>query len=151
MAVGKRTIQQVTSTTAIFRIHFAWSCRMTGSGLCRPLIQHVTDSCRVADWHASLNNKMGGDMKKIQTVGSYFVEVWKAVGMEGLNEKVSSLLQPCLRMEDNTSTISPCFSAFPNHDSVGVSFSALFSIDNTITRSGSASLDEALDHPGSRT
>ena len=43
---------------------------------------------RVADWHASLNNKMGGDMKKIQTVGNYFVEVWKAVGMEGLNEKV---------------------------------------------------------------
>ena len=42
----------------------------------------------MADWHASLNNKMGGDMKKIQTVGNYFVEVWKAVGMEGLNEKV---------------------------------------------------------------
>ena len=42
----------------------------------------------LADWHASLNNKMGGDMKKIQTVGNYFVEVWKAVGMEGLNEKV---------------------------------------------------------------
>jgi len=47
---------------------------------------------RVADWHASLNNKMGGDMKKIQTVGNYFVEVWKAVGMEGLNEKVLHLL-----------------------------------------------------------
>ena len=31
---------------------------------------------------------MGGDLKKIQTVGNYFVEVWKAVGMEGLNEKV---------------------------------------------------------------
>ncbi len=45
----------------------------------------------MADWHASLNNKMGGDMKKIQTVGNYFVEVWKAVGMEGLNEKVDLL------------------------------------------------------------
>lgn len=45
--------------------------------------------CRVADWFASLNNKMGGDLKKIQTVGEYFVEVWKAVGMQDLGEKVS--------------------------------------------------------------
>lgn len=25
---------------------------------------------------------MGGDLKKIQTVGQYFVEIWKAVGMD---------------------------------------------------------------------
>jgi tyrosyl-tRNA synthetase len=36
----------------------------------------------VADWFALMNNKMGGDLKKIQTVGSYMVEVWKAVGMD---------------------------------------------------------------------
>lgn len=36
----------------------------------------------VADWFAQLNNKMGGDLKKIQTVGKYFVEVWKACGMD---------------------------------------------------------------------
>eukprot|EP00201_Polytomella_parva_P015397 CAMPEP_0175050140 /NCGR_PEP_ID=MMETSP0052_2-20121109/7104_1 /TAXON_ID=51329 ORGANISM="Polytomella parva, Strain SAG 63-3" /NCGR_SAMPLE_ID=MMETSP0052_2 /ASSEMBLY_ACC=CAM_ASM_000194 /LENGTH=382 /DNA_ID=CAMNT_0016314331 /DNA_START=141 /DNA_END=1289 /DNA_ORIENTATION=- len=36
----------------------------------------------VADWFAQLNNKMGGDLKKIQTVGQYMVEVWKAVGMD---------------------------------------------------------------------
>ena len=47
---------------------------------------------RVADWFASLNNKMGGDLKKIQTVGDYFVEVWKAVGMENLGDKVGSFL-----------------------------------------------------------
>ncbi|GHP03484.1 hypothetical protein PPROV_000223900 [Pycnococcus provasolii] len=35
----------------------------------------------VADWFAQLNNKMGGDLKKIQTVGRYMVEVWKSVGM----------------------------------------------------------------------
>ena len=29
-----------------------------------------------------MNNKMGGDLKKIQTVGQYMVEVWKAVGMD---------------------------------------------------------------------
>ena len=32
----------------------------------------------VADWHALANNKMGGDLEKIQTVGKYFIEVWKA-------------------------------------------------------------------------
>jgi tyrosyl-tRNA synthetase len=28
-----------------------------------------------------MNNKMGGDLKKIQVVGRYMVEIWKAVGM----------------------------------------------------------------------
>ncbi len=35
----------------------------------------------VADWHAFANNKMDGDMEKIQTTGKYFIEVWKACGM----------------------------------------------------------------------
>ena len=36
----------------------------------------------VADWHAWLNNKFGGDLEKIHTAGQYFVEVWKACGMD---------------------------------------------------------------------
>jgi len=36
----------------------------------------------VADWFALMNNKMGGDLKKIQNVGKYMVEVWKAAGMD---------------------------------------------------------------------
>lgn len=36
----------------------------------------------VADWHAFANNKMGGDLEKIKTVGKYFIEVWKAAGMD---------------------------------------------------------------------
>ncbi len=50
----------------------------------------------VADWYvmcdfclrkpinrfALMNNKMGGDLKKIQIVGKYMVEVWKAIGMQ---------------------------------------------------------------------
>ena len=36
----------------------------------------------VADWHAMANNKMGGDLDKIKTVGKYFIEVWKACGMD---------------------------------------------------------------------
>lgn len=35
----------------------------------------------IADWFAQLNNKMGGDMKKIHTVGEYLIEIWKACGM----------------------------------------------------------------------
>jgi len=36
----------------------------------------------VADWFALMNNKMGGDLEKIQNVGKYFIEVWKACGMD---------------------------------------------------------------------
>ncbi|KAG7569072.1 PPM-type phosphatase domain [Arabidopsis thaliana x Arabidopsis arenosa] len=49
--------------------------------------------CRVkiwiADWFAQLNNKMGGDLKKIRVVGEYFQEIWKAAGMD--NDKVEFL------------------------------------------------------------
>jgi tyrosyl-tRNA synthetase len=36
----------------------------------------------VADWFAFLNHKMGGDLNKIKKVGEYFIEVWKACGMD---------------------------------------------------------------------
>ncbi|HLC93949.1 MAG TPA: tyrosine--tRNA ligase [Patescibacteria group bacterium] len=39
----------------------------------------------VADWHAWTNNKMGGDLDKIKIVGAYFIEVWKACGMNLAN------------------------------------------------------------------
>ena len=35
----------------------------------------------IADWFAQLNNKMGGDLEKIQTVGRYMIEIWRAAGM----------------------------------------------------------------------
>ncbi|KAH0974347.1 hypothetical protein GBA52_016246 [Prunus armeniaca] len=48
--------------------------------------------CRVkiwiADWFAQLNNNMGGDLKKIETVGRYMIEIWKAAGMNLDNGKV---------------------------------------------------------------
>ena len=34
-----------------------------------------------ADWHGWANNKLGGDLEKIQTAGQYLIEVWKASGM----------------------------------------------------------------------
>nr|DAD21084.1 TPA_asm: hypothetical protein HUJ06_022547 [Nelumbo nucifera] len=45
----------------------------------------------IADWFAQLNNKMGGDLKKIQTVGRYLVEIWKAAGMDLEGDKVEFL------------------------------------------------------------
>eukprot|EP01012_Entosiphon_sulcatum_P014306 TRINITY_DN1934_c0_g1_i3.p1 TRINITY_DN1934_c0_g1~~TRINITY_DN1934_c0_g1_i3.p1 ORF type:complete len:732 (+),score=165.71 TRINITY_DN1934_c0_g1_i3:46-2241(+) len=39
----------------------------------------------VADWFALMNDKMGGDIDKIQTVGKYLIEVWKAAGMDMAN------------------------------------------------------------------
>ncbi|CAI5729895.1 unnamed protein product [Hyaloperonospora brassicae] len=36
----------------------------------------------VADTHALLNNKFGGDLKKLQSVSLYMVEVWKALGLD---------------------------------------------------------------------
>ena len=36
----------------------------------------------IADWFAQMNNKMGGDLEKIRIVGRYFIEIWKAAGMD---------------------------------------------------------------------
>ncbi len=35
-----------------------------------------------ADWHAWANNKLEGDLDKIQICGDYLIEVWKAAGMD---------------------------------------------------------------------
>jgi tyrosyl-tRNA synthetase len=49
------------------------------------VIKMVSAGCKVkisiADCFVQLNNKMGGDLKKIQTVGHYMTEIWKAAGM----------------------------------------------------------------------
>ena len=36
----------------------------------------------IADWFAWVNNKMGGDLERIHTAGEYFVEVWRAAGVD---------------------------------------------------------------------
>ena len=36
----------------------------------------------VADWHGWANNKLSGDIEKIQTMGRYMIEVWKKCGMD---------------------------------------------------------------------
>ena len=36
----------------------------------------------LADYFAFVNNKLGGDIEKIRSAGNYFVEVWKACGID---------------------------------------------------------------------
>ena len=36
----------------------------------------------IADWFAYINNKMGGDMELIKKTGEYFIEGWKACGVD---------------------------------------------------------------------
>ncbi len=36
----------------------------------------------LADWHAYLNNKMGGDMEKIHQAGAFFAKVWELLGFK---------------------------------------------------------------------
>ncbi len=36
----------------------------------------------LADYFAFINNKLGGNLKNIQTAGKYFIEVWKACGID---------------------------------------------------------------------
>ncbi len=36
----------------------------------------------LADYFAFINNKVGGDLENIKTVGKYFIEVWKACGID---------------------------------------------------------------------
>lgn len=38
----------------------------------------------LADWHAFLNKKMGGDMQKIKKVGEYFKAGWSALGVNDI-------------------------------------------------------------------
>ena len=39
----------------------------------------------VADWFALMNDKMGGELERIRTVGEYLIEVWSAAGMDMKN------------------------------------------------------------------
>ncbi|MBI5332277.1 MAG: tyrosine--tRNA ligase [Candidatus Aenigmarchaeota archaeon] len=45
----------------------------------------INAGCRfimlAADWHGWANNKLGGDLEKIQITGDYLIEIWKASGM----------------------------------------------------------------------
>jgi tyrosyl-tRNA synthetase len=64
----------------------------------------------VADWFAQLNNKMDGNLAKIQTVGKYMIEIWKAVGMDMRN--VQFLWARLVHICDLPSIIYMCYVYF---------------------------------------
>ena len=99
MSVGEEVITE-EELTALFtaRDHpivydgFEPSGRMhIAQGVLRAINVNKLTSCGclfkfwVADWFAQLNNKMGGDLAKIQMVGQYMIEIWKAIGMDMTN------------------------------------------------------------------
>nr|CAB3502176.1 unnamed protein product [Digitaria exilis] len=45
------------------------------------ILLSIAEECVEEDEFAMLNKKMGGDLDAIRTVGSYMVEVWKALGV----------------------------------------------------------------------
>ncbi|MFH1978625.1 MAG: tyrosine--tRNA ligase [Candidatus Aenigmatarchaeota archaeon] len=57
-------------------------------GVFRPLLLKdllkagVKFTLYLADYFAWINKKMGGDLEKIRKVGEYFIEVWKAAGVD---------------------------------------------------------------------
>jgi len=65
-----------------------------GSGLMRAIkIKDMLDAgCDfilwVADWFAYINNKMGGDLDLIKKTGEYYIEGWKACGVDMKKIKV---------------------------------------------------------------
>lgn len=42
----------------------------------------------IADWFGYINNKMGGDLELIKKVGEYFIEGWKACGVDVKRVKI---------------------------------------------------------------
>jgi len=56
-------------------------------GILRSLNTNKLTSCGckfkfwIADWFAVMNNKLGGDLKKIENCGKLMIETWKASGM----------------------------------------------------------------------
>jgi tyrosyl-tRNA synthetase len=65
-----------------------------GTGLMRAIkLQDMLDAkvdfkLWVADWFAWINGKYGGDLEKIQAAGKYFLEGWKACGVDTKKVKV---------------------------------------------------------------
>jgi len=98
-SVGEECIQE-SELAAIFQVKphpvvydgFEPSGRMhIAQGVLRAINVNKLTRCGcvfkfwVADWFAQLNNKMGGDLARIQTVGLYMIEIWKAIGMDMRN------------------------------------------------------------------
>ncbi|MBN2421862.1 tyrosine--tRNA ligase [Candidatus Woesearchaeota archaeon] len=63
------------------KVHIAQGL-MRSININKMILAGVKFKMLVADWHGWANNKIGGDLEKIQIVGNYLIEVWKASGMD---------------------------------------------------------------------
>lgn len=63
----------------------------------------------VADWFAYMNNKCGKDLEKIKKLGRYFIEVWRASGMRGIEGSASPGVKEGVKegAEDSVSASAP--------------------------------------------
>ena len=68
---------------------FVGQLKKEGTGLSQKEQKQILDDFRadkfnilVADWFAWMNNKLEGDQDKIRITGEYFIEVWKACGLD---------------------------------------------------------------------
>ncbi|KAL4603837.1 hypothetical protein ACB092_10G152400 [Castanea dentata] len=94
---GKQAVFIIKLTQRTYETTMGHVCVFVDIGVMKTInVNKLTSAgCRVkiwiADWFAQLNNKMGGDLKKIEVVGGYLIEIWKAVGMDIDGGKVEFL------------------------------------------------------------
>ena len=55
----------------------------------------------LADWHAFINDKLGGDMEKIKNCGDYFIDCYKAYGLGDAIEEGSLVFERASDMADS--------------------------------------------------
>ncbi|MFQ5620849.1 MAG: tyrosine--tRNA ligase [Candidatus Nanoarchaeia archaeon] len=71
--------------SGIAPIHFGL---LRATNLKRMIKAGVKPTLYLADYFGLINNKLGGDLDNIRTAGKYFVEVWKACGIETSKVKI---------------------------------------------------------------
>jgi tyrosyl-tRNA synthetase len=59
----------------------------------------------LADWHAWLNGKLGGNLDAIKAAGWYFVEAWKAAGVPVQTDEVEIVWSTDILDRDYTTTM----------------------------------------------
>ena len=82
------------------KAHVGW--KVLATNLRRMLDADVNVLIFLADWHAWVNDKFGGDMDKIQTTGKYMEEVFRALlGHPEEGEGPGQLLCLCFEIMDS--------------------------------------------------
>jgi len=76
---GKITAYDGFEPSGVAPIHFGL---LRATNLKNMLKAGIKFKLYLADYFGFINNKLGGDLEKIQLAGKYFIEVWKACGID---------------------------------------------------------------------